>query len=262
MKSLLLIVSFIIFLRRNSCELNCFQAWNGGGTGAWYRVDTSCEYSFKSTQLIYCFPTIILPLNLTSFTDGFYISLGLFNRLNGYSLDIGLTYDYEKQKWISYGNDRIGWKYGTISIDSKLNPCINVSLFILENSIKYSIRRENDSIMLGEDIYQSSQLDPYLNFTRNNSQFGFYRFDSIAQINETLKSGSQINNAIMNNWTLELFSGEIVSADEFYIASNVRGYKPGPCCTKQEINTIIVHQQIQWKQSNISIRYIDENQFF
>ncbi|CAF4719558.1 unnamed protein product, partial [Rotaria socialis] len=25
------------------------QAWDGGGTGAWYRVDTSCLYSFSST---------------------------------------------------------------------------------------------------------------------------------------------------------------------------------------------------------------------
>jgi len=240
----------------NECILNCSQAWNGGGTGAWYRVDTSCQYSFISTQLIYCLPKIILPSNVTSLTDGFYISLGIFNRFNGYSLDIGLTYDLKRDKWFSYGNDRLGWKNGNISIDSKLNPCINVSLFINDNYINYIIRTKNGSIILGEDIHFSSELDPFLNLTKNNSNFGFYRFDSIAQNKETLKTGSEMIRAKMENWILQLYSGEIVPSEESYIASNVQGYNPGPCCTKDEINTITVYQQMKWNQSDISIRYI------
>ena len=253
---------FIIFsiittlLHRIECQLNCNQAWNGGGTGAWYRVDTSCQYSFVSTQLIHCLPIVVIPLNLTSFTDGFYISLGIFNRFNGYSLDIGLTYDVKTEKWFSYGNDRIGWKDGKISIDSKENPCINASLSINDDYISYKIRTKNGSILLGEDIYFSSQLDPFLNFTKNNSNFGFYRFDSIAQTKETLKTGSQINNAKMTNWILQLDSGRTVSAEESYIASDVHGYQPGSCCTEQEIKTITVYEQTKWNQSEISIRYI------
>ena len=247
---------FLILFNVNECILNCSQAWNGGGTGAWYRIDTSCQYSFLSTELVYCLPIIIVPSNLTSFTDGFYISLGIFNRFNGYSFDIGLTYDIKREKWFSYGNDRLGWKNGNISIDSKINPCINVSLLINENSIKYTIRSKNNSLILGEDIYKSSQLDPFLNFTSTNSNFGFYRFDSIAQIKETLKSGSQLLHAKIEQWILQLDSRKYVSSNEFYIASNVRGYHPGSCCTIDEINTITVYQQIKWNQSDISIRYI------
>ncbi len=256
MKFLLFLLLIVILLNVNKCILNCSQAWNGGGTGAWYRVDTSCQYSFISTHLIYCLPTILIPSNITSFTDGFYISLGIFNRFNGYSLDIGLTYDFKSEKWFSYGNDRLGWKYGKISIDSKLNPCINVSLFIKDNSINYIVRTKNSSIILGEDIYLSSQLDPFLNLTKNNSNFGFYRFDSIAQTKETLKSGSQIIHAKMQNWILQFYSENLVPAEESNIASNVRGYKPGPCCTKDEISTINVYQETKWNQSDISIRYI------
>jgi hypothetical protein len=61
-------------------------------------------------------------------------------------------------------------------------------------------------------------------------------------------SGSDVNNI--------LFSGKVVPAEESYIASNVHGYNPGPCCTKDEINTITVHQQMKWNQSDLSIRYI------
>jgi hypothetical protein len=253
---ILLLLLLLISINLNECILNCSQAWNGGGTGAWYRVDTSCQYSFISTQLIYCFPTIIIPLNVTSFTDGFYISLGIFNRFNGYSLDIGLTYDFKKSKWFSYGNDRIGWKNGNISIDSKLNSCINVSLFIKDNYINYIVKTINNSIILGEDIYFSSELDPYLNFTKNNSNFGFYRFDSIAQTKETLKTGSQIIHAKMENWILEFYSGKLVPSEESYIASNVHGYSPGRCCTKDEINTITINQENKWNKADISIRYI------
>lgn len=256
MKFRLFLLLILILLNLNECTLSCSQAWNGGGTGAWYRVDTSCEYSFISTELIYCLPTIILPLNLTSFTDGFYISLGIFNRFNGYSLDIGLTYDLKTQKWFSYGNDRLGWKNGNISIDSKLNSCINVSLSIHENYTNFIVRTKNGSVILGEDIFFSSELDPVLNFTKNNTNFGFYRFDSIAQTKETLKSGSQLLHAKMEYWKLELYSGEYVSAEQVYIASDVHGFKPGPCCTVDEINTIMVHEETKWNQSDVSIHYI------
>jgi len=253
----LFVLLLITLLNIDSSELKCNQAWNGGGTGAWYRVDTSCQYSFVSTNLINCLPTIILPLNLTSFQDGFYISLGVFNRFNGVSLDIGLTFDFKKNKWFSYGNDRLGWKSGNISIDSKMNRCINVSLAIINDQINYTIRTENGSILLGKDIYFSSQIDPLLNLTKNNSNyFGFYRFDSIAQDKETLKSGSQMIHAQMKGWNLELDSGKIVPAEEFNIASNVSGYQPGRCCTKEEINTIQIHQQTKWNQSDLSISYI------
>ncbi|CAF0829325.1 unnamed protein product [Adineta steineri] len=256
----LFLIIIIIFLNLNNIELKCNQAWNGGGTGAWYRVDTSCEYSFLSTQLIYCLPTIILPSNLTSFSDGFYVSLGIFNRYNGVSLDIGLTFDYEKNKWFSYGNDRLGWKSGSISIDTKEINCINVSLSIIDDYIKYIIRTENGSIILGEDIYVSSQIDPLLNLTKNSSNnFGFYRFDSIAQNKETLKSGSQMIHAQMTHWLFQLHSGEIVPAQQSNIALNVSGYSPGPCCTHDEINTINVYQQIKWNQSDISINYLKFN---
>jgi hypothetical protein len=250
-----ILISFLIIINLVECKLNCNQAWNGGGTGAWYRVDTSCQYSFISTELIYCLPIIITPLNLTS-ADGFYISLGIFNRFNGYSLDIGLTYDFKKEKWFSYGNDRVGWKNGNISIDSKLNNCINVSLLINDDYINYKIRTKNGSIILGEDSFLSSELDPFLNFTKNNSNFGFYRFDSIAQDKETLKTGSQLIHAKMDNWILQLYSGKFVSAEESYIAADVHGYKPGPCCTEEEINTITVYEQLKWNQSDISILYI------
>ena len=129
-----------------------------------------------------------------------------------------------------------------------------MSLSISNNTIIYSIKTENGSIKLGEDIYFSSQIDPQLNLTQNNTNFGFYRFDSIAQTKETLKTGSQLINALMYNWTFEFQPGFIVPANQTYIASNVHGYNPGPCCTIKEINTITVNQQIKWNQSSISIR--------
>jgi hypothetical protein len=254
MKYIILIL--ILILNLSEYISSCSQAWNGGGTGAWYRVDSSCQYSFVSTKLNHCLPTVIVPSNVTSFDDGFYISLGIFNRFNGVSLDIGLTYDFTKDKWLSYGNDRLGWKSGNISIDSKINRCINVSLSIINDTINYIIRTENGSIKLGQDIYLSSQIDPLFNLTKNNSNIGFYRFDSIAQTKETLKSGSQMINAQMTDWIFEFESGIIVPATQSYIASNVHGYNPGPCCTINEINTIIVNQQVKWNQSDISIRYI------
>ncbi|UJR13411.1 hypothetical protein I4U23_000426 [Adineta vaga] len=242
---------------RYNNELKCFQAWNGGGTGAWYRLDTSCEYSFISTELINCLPSIILPSNLTLFNDGFYISLGIFNRFNGISLDIGLTFDYKKNLWFSYGNDRLGWKSGNISIDSKQYHCIHVSLSIYNDYIHYMIKNENNSIVLGEDKYFSYQIDPLLNLTKDNiNSFGFYRFDSIAQNKETLKSGSQMIYASMKKWNLRSLSGEILPANQYNIATNVSGYPPGPCCTNQERNTIHIYQEIKWNQSNISIQYI------
>jgi len=248
MRLLLLVIVFINIIE---CIFSCFQAWNGGGTGAWYRVDTSCEYSFVSTDLNYCLPQIVNPSN----ADGFYVSLGIFNRFNGYSLDIGLTYDINKSKWFSYGNDRIGWKSGSISIDSQLNPCINVSLFFQKQSIHYVARTMNNSVVLGEDIYLSSQIDPFLNLTNDNINFGFYRFDSIAQTNETLKSGSRLLHAKLTNWMLQLYSGQYVTADEFYVASNVRGFKPGACCTKDEIQTITIYEENKWNRSDLSIQY-------
>ncbi|CAF1404223.1 unnamed protein product [Adineta ricciae] len=250
-------IFLIIILNIKKNELKCLQAWNGSGTGAWYRVDTICNSSFISTELINCLPTIILPLNLTEFTDGFYISLGVFNRFNGVSLDIGLTFDLEKNRWFSYGNDRLGWKSGSISIDSNENRCINVSLSIFNDYIHYIIRNSNGSIILGEDKFYSFQIDPLLNLTKNNSDsFGFYRFDSIAQSKETLKSGSQLIHAQMFNWTVKFSSGEILPANEYNIAKNISGYSPGICCSNQEIKTIEIHQQIKWNQSDISIRYI------
>ena len=235
---------------------NCQQAWNGGGTGAWFRVDTLCQYSLRSTTLVHCLPSIILASNTTSTTDGFYVSLGIFNRDNGVSIDVGLTYDPQVKNWFSYANDDKGWKSGNISIDSSTDQCINASLSVVGGSIRYTIRKEDDSTVLGEDIYLPSQVDPSLNLTANSSDMGFYRFDSIAQTKETLKSGSQMIHAQMMNWMIELSSKSIVSTDAQYIASNVRGYPPGPCCTEQEINTIHVHSQMKWNQSDISISYL------
>jgi hypothetical protein len=83
-----LLVGIIIF-DRTACQLNCNQAWNVDGTGSWYRVDTSCEYSFDLLLL-----TIIIPWNLTLYNDEFYIIFGIFN---GVSIDIGLTYNYIKK---------------------------------------------------------------------------------------------------------------------------------------------------------------------
>lgn len=229
----------------------CQQAWNGGGTGAWYRVDTSCDYSFTSTYIIYCLPTV----QLTCTTDGFYVSLGVYNRLNGVGLDVGLTYDWKMSRWSSYANDNLGWKSGSILIDPLINTCYNVSLNLIDGNVHYEIRRENDSTPIGHDIFDRSQIDPLLNLTVNSSNFGFYRFDSIAQAKETLKSGSQMSHSVVKQWIFQFFSGEIISADQVHIASNVRGYAPGPCCTANEIDTIKIHQQTKWNQSNISIFY-------
>ena len=246
----------LLLLSLHEHVYSCKQAWNGGGTGSWYRVDTSCQYSVISTTLLHCLPSIIFPSNTTSTTDGFYVSLGIFNRINGVSADVGLTYDPQEKKWLSYANDDKGWKSGNISIDSLLNQCVNASLSIVHGFIRYTIRTVDGSTILGEDIYLPSQVDPSLNLTTNSSDMGFYRFDSIAQTKETLKSGSQMVHAQMMNWMIELSSQWIVSADPEYIASNVRGYAPGSCCTEQEINTITVHTQVKWNQSDISISYV------
>ncbi|CAF3369214.1 unnamed protein product [Rotaria sp. Silwood2] len=232
------------------------QALDGGGTGAWYRVDTSCLYSFSSTTLIQCLPTIIIPANVTLVTDGFFISLGIFNRFNGVSLDIGLTYEPRTNKWWSYANDVRGWKFGSISIDSSVTRCINISLSISDGYVKYLVRTSNDSIILGQDLYLVSQLDPQLNLTVNSSNLGFYRFDSIAQTKETLKSGSCMIHAQLTEWLLELKSQVYVPARGDYMASNIRGYPPGPCCTKNEISTILVHNETEWNQADISISYL------
>ncbi|CAF1585230.1 unnamed protein product [Rotaria magnacalcarata] len=231
------------------------QAWDGGGTGAWYRVDSSCLYSFSSTTLIQCLPTIIIPTNETLITDGFFISLGVFNRLNGAGLDIGLTCVPQTDKWWSYANDALGWKSGNISISSSTNRCINISLSISNGCVKYFIRTNNGSIILGQDLYTASQLDPQLNLTVNSSNFGFYRFDSIAQTKETLKSGSSMIHAQLVEWLLELESHVFVPARGDFMASSIRGYPPGPCCTSDEINAIHTYNETKWNQADISIVY-------
>lgn len=232
------------------------QAWDGGGTGAWYRVDTSCLYSFSSTTLIQCLPIISIPANTTSITDGFFISLGVFNRFNGVGLDIGLTYVPETRKWSSYANDARGWKSGSISVDSLLHPCINISLSVSDLHVNYIVRTDNGSVMLGLDSYFVSQLDPQLNLTVNDSNIGFYRFDSIAQTRETLKTGSSMIHAQLIEWLLELESHIFVRAQGDYMASSIRGYPPGPCCTKSEISTIHVFNETKWNQAEISIIYL------
>ena len=249
----LIVLAMFLFVGSIS---SCFQAWNGGGTGAWYRVDTSCEYPLVSTNLTSCLPNVSLTANETSSSDGFYVSLGMYNRWNGVSIDVGLTFDWTRRSWTSYANDDRGWKSGSISLDPLTRPCVDVFLTIADGSIKYQVREENQSTLLGQDVYLSSQIDPMLNLTRNSSNFGFYRFDSIAQIKETLKTGSQMISSRTNKWLFELQSGEILLADATSIASNVRGYPPGPCCTDGERKTITVLQEIKWNQSNVSISYL------
>jgi hypothetical protein len=250
-----LIYSLLPFISLLHYVHPCVQAWNGGGTGAWYRVDTSCLYSFTSTTLTQCLPTISIPSNVTSITDGFYLSLGIFNRYNGVSLDVGLTYDPQTRKCLSYANDARGWKSGNIEIDPSINRCINTSLSVTNGYVNYLVRTRNGSMILGQDLYLPSQLDPLLNLTRNSSNFGFYRFDSIAQTKETLKSGSLMMHALTAEWLLQLDAQILVPARGKYMASNIHGYPPGPCCTQAEMNTITVYNQSEWNQADILISY-------
>lgn len=249
-------IALLILVDGVHCE--CLQAWNGGGTGAWYRLDTDCRQAFVATNLTCSLPQIVPPRNGSANNDGFYVSLGVFNRFNGVALDVGLTFDWKRSRWYSYGNDASGWKSGTIQIDSRRFPSVNISLRMQPDSIVYAIRTLNDSMLVGEDVYSPSQLDPLLNFTRETFDrcFGFYRFESIAQSNETLKSGSQLVHARTSSWTLLNKDGQTFSADRSTIAASVRGFPAGACCTEQEVETIDVHEETEWSDADLSIRYL------
>jgi hypothetical protein len=41
----------------------------------------------------------------------------------------------------------------------------------------------------------------------------------------------------MTKWIFIFQSGFVILANQYYIASNDHGFKPGPCCKINEINT-------------------------
>ncbi|CAF1297301.1 unnamed protein product [Didymodactylos carnosus] len=225
----------------------CRQASPVSGHGAMYRVDSSCSYSFSGSYMYYCFPNVTFNQVIV---DQGYISLGIYNRFNGVSLDIGLFYENDIKRWLGFVHDARGWQFGNMMIDPTTYPCIYLVVYIADDKI---IQRLQAGTMEQQAQYELSSFDPNLNLTQLD-QLGFYRFDSILQERfENLKSGSKMLNVEMKDWVLYLNNTDWVAAEPPYIASNISG----PCCTQDEINTVNVYNQPQqWSQSNISISYI------
>jgi hypothetical protein len=109
--SFFIFIIFLFIIKINICK-ECKQAWNGSGTGAWFRIDIKCNYNLvyhflKFSSLIE-FPEIIK--NETCKTDeGFYISPGIYDINNGVGCDVGLFYDKNSKCWFGYKNDDFGF---------------------------------------------------------------------------------------------------------------------------------------------------------
>jgi hypothetical protein len=235
---------------------DCKQAWTGPGTGAWYRVDTNCTVNqYPQTTIRYCFPKIVLTSTGKS-KDGFYKSLGIFNSYNGEGTDIGFVYDNNRNTWNTYANDAGGWKSGNFTLHPLDNPCIRVSLHTLNGNLALlAISDDTTGKLLNQEVFKAYSE---LNLNDFGLNTGFYRFDSIAQNTpETLSSGSVLSNSVTDSWTIYPYSaGSPRIVTDTLVAQSVRGYKPGPCCSSEEMNTITVTSQNNWHASTVTIDYV------
>jgi len=233
---------------------SCKQAWVGPGTGAWYRVDSNCSTSnyYQTTALIQL-PQVIIR-NISS-GDGVYSSLGVYETTNGNGADIGLT--FQDNYWYSYAaSEKKGWMSGSIKIPSFEAPLLYISATIVEiNTICFRVTDFEKKNEIGKDFFifeDEMKLNPL------GLNIGFYRFDSIAQSHETLKSGSSLSNSIVKEWkyysNVDTLRTEVLATKEFVAIQN-RGYPAGKCCSEQEKKTIALHSEMEFYGSDLSIKY-------
>lgn len=236
----------------------CRQAWNGPGTGAWYRVDTDCRFGpWPATSYELHFGNVTYGPGRAD-KEGIYQSLGLFNAATGAGGDIGFMHVKDADgtyRWVNYGADGAGWKYGAILIDPAQHPSIDVLLEIpARGSLQMTVRDHRSGRALGSQTF--SQWHPSLDLTPAGTNIGWYRFDSIAQNpeNKDLKSGSKLVDARTNAWTLYAADGWSLALPGL-IAPEVFGYAPGKCCSAEEQARIDVRFEARWYASTVDIHY-------
>lgn len=227
----------------------CYQAGYGKGTGAWYRVDSNCLNSnWNRTIVTFCWARVTARQR----GDGFYQSLGVYNTKNGYAADAGFTYVPERRIWASFAADQTGWKYGTILVDPERHPCVDVSLQVGNRQLTMAAQDSASGRPIGKQTFRN--LDPELRLNAAGEGIGFYRFDSIAQLRETLVGGSRLERAAAGGW--RFYDGVTsVPAAGLFVNRSGNPWPPGPCCGWLARWTVSVHAAQEWEYSDVSITY-------
>jgi len=243
------------FLPRQESFQNqsCKQAWDGSGTGAWYRIDTSCNNSnWSQTAISYCLPESVFSAQAT---DGFYVSLGIYSTITGAGADIGLTLmNGSETLWMVYEFDANGWQSGSTIIDRTITPCIDVLVFPNNNnSASLIVADANNGSVLGLDTFNN--MDSAIQLNSNGTNIGFYRFDSIAQAPENLTDGSYMKGVNSSNWILFSNTPNLPTLVFPSYVGDAYGYPPGKCCSPAEVATISTTNELNWYQAIVSISY-------
>lgn len=235
----------------------CKQAWNGPGSGAWYRVDTACQSSqWSATSMEIGFGSVVYGPGREG-VDGVYQSLGLYNTETGAGADIGFTHVKDaadgRHKWATYGNDMTARKDGRIFVDPTRHPRVDLRIDIpAKGSLRLTVRDHSTGELIGQE--SMTGWDPKLGIDPSGAKIGWYRFDSIAQPKEDFKSGTSLKNAVSQNWRLYHGKGWTLAKPSL-IASSVYGYSPGRCCSEAEKERITVTGERQWYASTVTITY-------
>lgn len=235
----------------------CKQAWNGPGSGAWYRVDTACGTShWSATSIEIGFGSVLYGPGREG-VDGVYQSLGIYNSETGAGADIGFTHTKDvtdgRFKWVTYGNDMTGRKKGGIVVDPRQHPRVDLRIDIpAAGSLRMTVRDHLTGALIGQESI--SGWDPKLGIDPSGQKIGWYRFDSIAQPKEEFGDGTKLQNAVSRNWRLYNGKRSALSKPNL-ITPSVFGYPPGPCCSEAEKARITVRNERRWYASNVTITY-------
>lgn len=237
-----------------SVSSTCKQAWNGPGTGAWYRVDSECANSnWYSTSARGCWGDV----TVGDPKDGFFLSLGIYNTVAGnqstaVAADVGFEFMPDTGKWGAYAADELGWHFTNVHINPTNHPCVDLSLLVTSDATLI-VTDPVTGVYL--DGHTFSDLDPDLKLNADGNDIGYYRFDSIAEPkgNETLDTGSRLNRQKWSNWNFHADSGSVLATPTYVWTDGTNA--PGPCCSDAEESTITVYSQSQWYTSDVTIYY-------
>lgn len=235
----------------------CKQAWNGPGSGAWYRVDTACQSShWSATSMEIGFGSVVYGPGREG-VEGVYQSLGIYNTETGAGADIGFTYVKDatdgRYKWATYGNDMTARKDGRIVVDPRQHPRVDLRIDIpAKGSLRMTVRDHASGELIGQESMVG--WDPKLGIDPSGTKIGWYRFDSIAQPKENFSSGTRLQEAVSQNWRLYHGKGWTLAKPNL-IAPSVYGYPPGKCCSEAEKERITVTGERPWYASTVTIMY-------
>eukprot|EP01029_Cantina_marsupialis_P012668 TRINITY_DN2792_c0_g1_i1.p1 TRINITY_DN2792_c0_g1~~TRINITY_DN2792_c0_g1_i1.p1 ORF type:complete len:254 (-),score=48.35 TRINITY_DN2792_c0_g1_i1:120-881(-) len=219
----------------------CKQAWNGSGTGAWYRLDVDCRYSnLVNTTMAIKFPQVHKGIPGPAVREGFYMSGGIYDTKVGLGADIGLT--LSGGKWWPYFGDCHRWMMGNkFSIDPVQFPMVKMIWGPMNRAAFIKIEDLNGNV-LGTQIFDD--VTTKMNYNDHGIDMSFYMFFSIAQKKEYLSTQSRLDGASILSWSMTNVYGTSFEVSSSKVAQSVWGYQPGPCCSEEEKKTIHVSGSI------------------